>query len=262
MKDQLWTWIVVGAAVVVGAGTAMADADQCEAAKLKTAGKYSFCRMKAEAKAVKTGGPADYSKCDSKLALKWTSAETIGGGMCPTSGDQTAVKSQLDADANFVALKLAGARFVDNGDGTVTDVETGLMWEKKDDLGGIHDKDNLYTWSTTGSVLPDGSAFGTFLGTLNNDISEDGTTSSGCFAGHCDWRLPTSVELRGILAGVPPCSDPCIDPTFGPAESDYWTITSDSAGSDGAWIVYFDDGGAAIDFKEFNSYVRAVRTAH
>jgi hypothetical protein len=39
-------------------------------------------------------------------------------------------------------------RFVDNGDGTVTDTRTGLMWEQKTDDGSIHDKDNVYTWST------------------------------------------------------------------------------------------------------------------
>jgi hypothetical protein len=41
----------------------------------------------------------------------------------------------------------AGAtlRYQDNGDGTVTDKNTGLVWEKKSDDGGIHDMDNLYS---------------------------------------------------------------------------------------------------------------------
>jgi len=34
---------------------------------------------------------------------------------------------------------------VDNGDGTITDPATGLMWEKKDDGEGIHDVGNTYT---------------------------------------------------------------------------------------------------------------------
>jgi hypothetical protein len=33
----------------------------------------------------------------------------------------------------------AALSYTDNGDGTVTDNNTGLMWEKKDDSGGIHD---------------------------------------------------------------------------------------------------------------------------
>src|SRR5215468_1884914 len=49
-------------------------------------------------------------------------------------------------------------RFVDNGDGTITDHRTGLMWEKKDGLNGrpnevdLHDADNTYQWA--GSCLP------------------------------------------------------------------------------------------------------------
>jgi len=34
----------------------------------------------------------------------------------------------------------------DNGDGTVTDNVTGLMWEKKTDDEGAQDKDTVYTW--------------------------------------------------------------------------------------------------------------------
>jgi cysteine-rich repeat protein len=76
--------------------------------------------------------------------------------------------------------QMTGARFADNGDGTITDTKTGLMWEKKDDAGDIHDKDNSYTWSSTGTAA-DGTAFTTFLATLNQTN----------FAGHHDWRLPS-----------------------------------------------------------------------
>jgi hypothetical protein len=58
--------------------------ERCEAGKLKVAGKYGFCRLKAESKAAKTGGVPDYSKCDQKYAKKWQVIETKGGGMCPS----------------------------------------------------------------------------------------------------------------------------------------------------------------------------------
>jgi tRNA-binding protein len=35
---------------------------------LVIAGKYAFCRQKVEAKAIKTGDPADYSKCDASYS--------------------------------------------------------------------------------------------------------------------------------------------------------------------------------------------------
>jgi hypothetical protein len=100
----------------------------------------------------------------------------------------------------------------------VTDLHTGLMWEKKDDLGGIHDVDNEYTWSATGTE-PDETAFTTLLATLNNGLF-DGTTIVGCFAGHCDWRLPTLPELLAIIdLNAPGCTamtDWCIDPALQP----------------------------------------------
>lgn len=133
--------IVLGAAVSAQAQSA---AQHCQAAKLKIAGKYALCRLKAESKAVKNGAVADYSRCDSAQAQKWHAAESGAGGACPTDGDQAAVRDRLAADADAVALQLAGARFVDNGDGTITDTETHLIWEKKDDGGGLHDRDAVY----------------------------------------------------------------------------------------------------------------------
>jgi len=49
------------------------------------------------------------------------------------------------------------SRFVDNADGTITDWQTGLMWEKKVGAGGapdagLQDADNTYPWS--GSARP------------------------------------------------------------------------------------------------------------
>ena len=50
--------------------------------------------------------------------------------------------------------------FTDNGDGTITDNTTGLMWEKKDDFGGLHDQDNTYTWTSVRCTgLADGTLF-------------------------------------------------------------------------------------------------------
>ena len=42
--------------------------------------------------------------------------------------------------------KGAARSYTDNGDGTITDNTTGLMWEKLTDDGSIHDWDNVYTW--------------------------------------------------------------------------------------------------------------------
>jgi len=225
---------------------------KCEAAKLIAAGKYHLCRLKAEAKAIKTGNPVDVSRCDDKLVLKFGKAETRWGSECPTSGDVTGVQSQVTAAATGVALQLTGLRFVDNGDGTVTDTQTGLMWEQKDDSGGIHDTDNLYDWSVT-NTFGDGAVFTDFLWTLNGGTSTDGNTITGCFANHCDWRLPTSVELQTILLEPYPCStSPCADAILGPTQADgYWTSTLDNMVPFSVWVVNFEDGTVGINGTDF-----------
>jgi Protein of unknown function (DUF1566) len=86
-------------------------------------------------------------------------------------------------------------RYVDNGDGTITDNDTGLMWEKKTEGPGEHNLNDRYTWGHPGDTKPDGTAFTDYLGTLNDGLSSDGTTITHCFANHCDWRLPTFEEL-------------------------------------------------------------------
>jgi len=175
----------------------------------------------------------------------------------------TAVRNSLDD------CQLSGARFVDNGDGTVTDHETGLVWEKKDHLDGStnpsdpHDADNLYVWSSSGTA-PDGTVFTAFLFGLNGGTSPDGVATSGCFTGHCDWRVPTMEELSGILdETLGSCvggDGPCIDPAFGPTPAEgYWSATTFSRNATRAWLLDFSTAGKAEGGKDVQFFVRAVR---
>jgi len=148
---------------------------------------------------------------------------------------------------------------------TVFDHATGLEWEKKSDDRGIHDKENRYTWSAgEPNWNPDGTAFTVFLAALNGGaalgVSADGLTSSGpCYASHCDWRLPTVSELNTIVD----CSlgAPCVDPIFGPTQSNiYWSSSSFATDPYLAWVVCFECGlGGGTGYKTGFNYVRAVR---
>ena len=75
---------------------------------------------------------------------------------------QVRVCAQNDGIPGGVAVADDGAvqagaplSFTDNGDGTITDNNTHLMWEKKGDGGGLHDKDNTYSWSGNGETIWD-----------------------------------------------------------------------------------------------------------
>ncbi len=185
----------------------------------------------------------------------------------PVPASFRVLDSSIPADSVVAAnvAALCPTRLVDNGDGTISDRQTGLMWEKKTTDGSIHDWGNSYTWSASGTA-PDGDVFTTFLNTLNggatgvgNCVSADGVTQTGGFAGHCDWRLPTVGELQTIL--LAPCTaNPCVDAIFGPTQSDfYWSSTTVQDFPDFAWGVYFDIGALGINDYGGNGYVRAVR---
>jgi hypothetical protein len=84
-------------------------------------------------------------------------------------------------------------RYTDNGDGTITDHVTGLMWEKLSDDDSIHDYNHSYAQQ---------GAHYNKLGRLNRYA----------YAGYSDWRLPNRRELESLIdAGR---FSPAIDPIF------------------------------------------------
>jgi hypothetical protein len=100
----------------------------------------------------------------------------------------TASLAKIDAKASTEGTF---CRYVDNGDGTVSDLNSGLIWEQKTTDGSVHDASHSYTWSVS-VPNPNGTAFTDFLYALNGGTSTDGAATTGCFTGHCDWRLQPS----------------------------------------------------------------------
>jgi hypothetical protein len=184
---------------------------------------------------------------------------TGGGPVCAASDSVVSFQGML-------VCKSTLPRYVDNGDGTVTDSQTGLMWEKKTaaGTGDVHDANNVYTWSTEFSnPIANGSLFTSFLATLNLTLQT--TDSDTCFANYCDWRIPTVAEMRSILLAPAPCaSRPCIDQSvFGPVgQNYYWSNASVTGNLGNAWMVIFIDGSTTNFFKNGGGFGRAVRSVH
>jgi hypothetical protein len=140
------------------------------------------------------------------------------------------------------------ADYTDNGDGTVTDNVTGLMWEQKTDDSGPRDKDNIYTWKDA-------------LAYCENLL----------LGGHADWRMPTPKELERLVdLGK---SSPAIDTAYFPNTSNglYWSGTTCSGcHKHKAFAMDFTDGKLYFGKKWIKPtnppqyetwYVRAVRNA-
>jgi hypothetical protein len=191
------------------------------------------------------------------VALFAPSGAQAAKGMPLRTGQKTPYGAAGDVTAGLERS------YVDNGFGWIKDQRTGLMWEKKDDAGGIHDLDAVFSWSGPGSVVANGTAFTEFIATLN---------SSPCFAGLCDWRLPTKLELETIDdVGR---FDPSIAPIFDyvcslgctvtecscTASNRYWTSSTFEGDETEAWTMSFFDGKIDRVNKGAAYRVRAVRT--
>lgn len=152
--------------------------------------------------------------------------------------------------------------FVDNGNGTLSDVNTGLMWEKKDDsAASLHHKDHTFRWSGSGTEET--------IWDWIDDVNAEGGTG---FGGHSDWRIPNIKELQGIVnyqvftpaitsAFNSNCVAACTVITCSCTVSSlYWSSSTYALTATSAWNLDFGDGRIGSGNKADDIYVRAVRS--
>jgi hypothetical protein len=183
----------------------------------------------------------------------WSSLLQTGQTQCDQGNGTLGTCPGLPAGQDGAVQAGVVLSYTDNGDGTISDNSSGLMWEKLSNDASIHNVNNTYTWS---------DAFTVKIAALN---------TTPCFAGRCDWRLPNRRELdslvysgAAVLTLAPSfatlCSEPCTVTTCSCAQGDYyWSSTSWQDNGTNAWAVNYQDGSVLPFDKTTPYYVRAVR---
>ncbi|EGV27587.1 protein of unknown function DUF1566 [Thiorhodococcus drewsii AZ1] len=139
-----------------------------------------------------------------------------------------------------IAATAPDSRYQDNGDGTVTDLVTGLIWKQcAEGMSGAG--------CASGSVE-------TFNWQKALQRAEDSN-----FAGSSDWRLPNKNELASLVERR--CFGSAINESYfpnTPYSGSFWSSTPYNSPYF-VWYVDFRYGLVSHDTKIDNNYVRLVR---
>jgi len=157
----------------------------------------------------------------------------------PIATGQTQSYAAGDDGATQNGVAAPGPRFVDNGDGTITDTVTGLVWLK-----------NAACFS---AVNWPGA-----LGDVNQLASGQCGLNDGSAVGQ--WRLPNVVELESLIDAA--ASNPAVSGPFTNISTGiYWTSTAYWGGEEGttnAWAIRMADGRYINDNGVSSSNVMAT----
>ncbi|MDY7034718.1 MAG: DUF1566 domain-containing protein [Thermodesulfobacteriota bacterium] len=136
-----------------------------------------------------------------------------------------------------------GGRWCENGDGTVTDRRTGLVWLRDASCMGIK------PWAEA------------IMSPIEELRSGDYNLSDGSVLG--DWRLPTKAEFLGIMKGKEAVNSSNMQ-LFKRVQADYyWSATTDHRVRTTAWFVRMVNGYMSVDDKMYNAnYIWPVRSSN
>src|SRR5262249_44141298 len=123
----------------------------------------------------------------------------------------------------------ASLRFTDNGNGTVTDNLTGLIWLQNANCFGAKN------WADA-------------LTAANGLAAGQCGLSDGSAAG--DWRLPNVKELQSLVDyGSSNPALPAGHPFTNFQASPYWSSSSSANFGFAAWFVFFENGGVGANYR-------------
>jgi hypothetical protein len=157
------------------------------------------------------------------------------------TGQRTSYATGDDGDLQK-GVSWPDPRFTDNGNGTVTDNMTGLIWLKDANRFGTK------SWATALSEC--------------NTLADDGVDlTDGSSAG--DWRLPNVKELISLIdydRYNPPL--PSGHPFINVLSSDYWSATTYADDTTGALRLNMGNVYVRYNNKQYGYYVWPVRDAN
>lgn len=161
-----------------------------------------------------------------------------GAAYVPQTGQTSSYATGDDGDWEK-GVPWPNPRFTDNGNETVTDNLTGLIWLKSGNCFGKR------TWAQA-------------LADCNNLAHGSCGLTDGSSAG--DWRLPNIKELQSLIDyGRWNPALPAGHPFMVKVDDYYWSSTTYASSTDYAWYMDFYDGTDNYYYKLNYNYVRAVR---
>jgi hypothetical protein len=164
----------------------------------------------------------------------------------------TELDAALDNCPTCVPNSSASPVFTDNGNGTVTDNRTCLIWLKDADCVGQQQQTDVDTSAEVVTLVNAASCDGYTMGTFN------------------DWRLPTIQELQSLVhySYFSPAMSNATgnakwttdgDAFSGVQSNVYWSSTTYANDAANAWYVYLFNGVVYFDLKTYTLYVWPVR---
>ncbi len=170
----------------------------------------------------------------------------------PDTGQTTSHTATFGEDSDYT---INPPSYTDNGDYTISDNVTGLMWQKCS-VGQANDASCSGTATTHNWYEATGTTDATY-----NAGGATNVCGSLSLAGNSDWRLPKPFEL--MLIADNETSSPSINSTYFPStvSSYYWAATTHANSTSTAWDVSLDIGFVSngTDNKSSSFYVRCVR---